>query len=280
MCPPLDLFLLARGIRPSLLVAVCAMAKFLRKLLGGNTTLGVSRSLLFNCKEHAAKEEWFNVSKGWIGTDFRSRHSILMVHVWLVHRRLVQCKRPESKRGLSIQESLFDELWDDTSVRVRAAGINELSVNKYLTQVQGYSFKTCVELDEAMERGSDTEKLEEVAGTLWRTVYNKRDEVDEERVLSLAKYVQNEHASLQALTDEAVLEARVQFSPVPHFDPPTKAQLLHGGGAVEPPRPLASSIDELIAKGGGPEEWQVARAANGRQYYFNVKTRDTRWEAP
>jgi len=246
------------------------MAKFLRKLFGGSTTLGVSRSLLFKCKEHAAHGDWFDVSKGMMGNDFRSRHSILMVHVWLVHRRLLKC----SKRGLAIQESLFDELWDDTSVRIRQAGIGEMSVNKYLTQVQGYSFRTCVELDEAMSKPTDAERLEETAGSLWRTVYNKRDEVDEARVLELAQYVKGEHALLHDLPDASILDAQIKFSPVPTFPLVRNSS----GGAS---RPLASSIDELISKSGdGGEEWQQARDSRGRLYWFNSKTRETRWEEP
>ena len=262
------------------------MASLLRRLLGGNTTLGLSRSLLFNCKNQAGHDDWFHAAKGMVGTDFRARHSILMVHVWLIHRRLLQCGKSASAgapssssssssgsgKSLSIQESLFDELWDDTSVRIRAAGINELSVNKYLTQVQGYSFKTCVELDEALSKKSGDEKREEIAGTLWRSVYNKRDEIDEARVLTLADYVYGEHASLLELPDAAVLEGRVAFSPVPVFP-------MVDSTATKTARPLASSIDELINKP-GDEDWREARAANGRRYWFNVKTRETRWEEP
>lgn len=245
------------------------MASFIRKLLGGNTTLGVSRSLLYNCKNHASHEDWFTHSKGMIGTDFRSRHSILMVHIWMVHRRLLRCDK--SSNGLTIQECLFDELWDDTSIRIRAAGINELSINKYLTQVQGYSFKTCVELDEAMTKKSNDEKIEEIAGTIWRTVYNKRDEIDEDRVLALASYVHTEHASLLSLQDAAILDARIEFAKVPKFNP-----VPHSGAE----KALATSIDELIGRGGEEEEWKAAVASNGRTYYFNVKTRETRWDAP
>lgn len=62
---------------------------------------------------------------GHVGSDFRSKHMLLVLHVWLVHRRLFS----ESKQGLLVQEALFDELWEDTSNRIRAAGIAELSVS-------------------------------------------------------------------------------------------------------------------------------------------------------
>jgi cytochrome b pre-mRNA-processing protein 3 len=250
------------------------MTAFLKRLGlglgGGNTTLGVSRSLLFNCKNQASHEDWFAVNKGWVGTDFRSRHSILLVHIWLIHKRLLLCGDKSSKKqGLAIQESMFDELWDDTSNRIREAGINELSINKYLTQVQGYSFKACVELDEALTKPSRDEKVEEIAGVVWRSVYNKRDEVDEDRVLALANYVESEHTSLQNVSDNAMLEGRVAFSSVPVFQskPTRKPQ-------------ETASIEDLLASAKEKDEWKRATAATGRTYYFNVKTRETRWDLP
>jgi hypothetical protein len=59
-----------------------------------------------------------------LGNDFRSKHNLLVVHVWMVHRRLIT----EGKEGLLVQEAVFDELWEDTCSRIRGAGINELSV--------------------------------------------------------------------------------------------------------------------------------------------------------
>jgi len=258
------------------------MASFLRKLgqgLGlGKTTLGVSRSLLFNCKNHASHEDWFAANKGWVGTDFRSRHSILLTHIWLVHKRLLLCEgKSAKKQGLAIQESMFDELWDDTSIRIREAGINELSINKYLTQVQGYSFKACVELDEALTKPTRDEKVEEIAGVMWRAVYNKRDEVEEDRVLTLANYVHSEHTSLLQVPDDAVLEGRVAFSPIPAFQSRPGAAG-YGGGQGKATQ--ATSIEELLASAEAKDEWKKAVAATGRTYYFNVKTRETRWDLP
>lgn len=256
---------------------------FLRRMLGqglglGKTTLGISRSLLFNCKNHASHEDWFAVNKGWVGTDFRSRHSILLTHIWLIHKRLLLCEgKSAKKQGLAIQESMFDELWDDTSIRIREAGINELSINKYLTQVQGYSFKACVELDEALTKPTRDEKVEEIAGVMWRAVYNKRDEVEEDRVLTLANYVHSEHTSLLQVPDDAVLEGRVAFSPIPAFQSRPGAAG-YGGGQGKATQ--AKSIDELLASAEAKDEWKRAIAATGRTYYFNVKTRETRWDLP
>ena len=44
---------------------------------------------------------------GLVGSEFRPKHTVLMAHIWMVHRRLIS----EGKEGKLIQECLFDELW-------------------------------------------------------------------------------------------------------------------------------------------------------------------------
>ena len=41
---------------------------------------------------------------------------------------MAEGKGEQAEKALSIQECVFDEMWNDTSNRIRAAGINELSV--------------------------------------------------------------------------------------------------------------------------------------------------------
>ena len=67
---------------------------------------------------------------------------------------------------------MFDELWEDTSGRIRALGVGELSVNKRLSEVQGYSFKFCIELDDAITRNSEGERIDEIAGNVCMSNHN------------------------------------------------------------------------------------------------------------
>jgi cytochrome b pre-mRNA-processing protein 3 len=95
-----------------------------------------------------------------VSSEFLPKQAVLMAHIWMVHKRLMS----EGDAGRKIQECLFDEMWEDTSARLRADGINELSINKYLEEVQGYSFKLCVEMDEALSKGTRFEVLDEMGG--------------------------------------------------------------------------------------------------------------------
>jgi cytochrome b pre-mRNA-processing protein 3 len=131
---------------------------------------------------------------------------------------------------------VFDELWEDTSNRIRGQGINELSVNKYLKEVQGYSFRCCVELDHALSLhrtstaalsstsdGDRDEKLEDaedklvddIAGVLWRLAYLRRDDIEIDHVLEFARYIRAEQQSLMTISKAAIFEARIQWGPLP-----------------------------------------------------------------
>lgn len=86
-----------------------------------------------------------------------------------------------------MQECMFDELWEDTCARLRAIGINELSINKYLGEVQSFSFKYCLELDNALTKSSEAEIVDDMGGAIWRNAYISRDDVTEDHVMEFAK---------------------------------------------------------------------------------------------
>ena len=199
----------------------------------GKTTMGSARALFFNCKNQADNPFWY--SRGRIGKDFRGRHTMLMTHIWMIHKRLIAADM--GTQGKQIQECLFDELWEDTSNRIRGVGINELSVNKYLKEVQGYSFKYVIELDQAVSllKKTSTEKTvgdiviptseedklllvkDEIAGALWRSAFMRRDEIEVEHVLEMADYVYNEHRSMMGISQEAVLEGNMATTTLSHY---------------------------------------------------------------
>lgn len=67
------------------------------------------------------------------------------MHLWFLHKRLISKAAHngmlDTDTCLRIQEELFEIFWNDTLCRLRAqSGVRELSVNKYLMQVQQYTF--------------------------------------------------------------------------------------------------------------------------------------------
>jgi cytochrome b pre-mRNA-processing protein 3 len=237
----------------------------------GKSTIGIARSLFFNCKNAADHGHWYNL--GQVSNDFRSRQQMIMVHVWLIHRRLIT----EGSRGTTLQECMFDELWDETSIRIRNAGIHEMMVNKRLKDVQGYSFRTCMELDAAMTMPSEDEKLEEVAGSLWRGVYQRNNEIEPDHVLELAEYVKAEAASIMELPSEAVLEGRIEFGDISNLWSngiiATPKKVMKGGKYID-----TSNDKNTDSNSSGI--WRTNLSSSGTVYYYNTETRITQWEKP
>lgn len=204
------------------------MTSFFKNLFNRRTTLGNALSLLKTCKQQSELSAWY--SRGLLTEDFRAKHSMFLIHVWLVQRRLLL---PDAgKEGVLVQEAMFDELWDDTTVRIRKLGVNELSLNKYLKEAQGYSFKLCMELDQAVKINDDLiankttnnsiedtpyEVMDTIGGTLWRTVYAKRNEIDEEHTMELAKYVWREHQTIQKVNLNEIMLGNIKFGKLPNW---------------------------------------------------------------
>jgi cytochrome b pre-mRNA-processing protein 3 len=115
---------------------------------------------------------------------FRTRHAVLMTHIWMVHKRLLLS---DIQNGKLVQEALFDYLWEDTTNRIRNQKINELSVNKNLKDVQSFSFRYCIELDQSLKMPTEDEILEDIGGAIWRSVYDRAEDVSEKHVMDFAR---------------------------------------------------------------------------------------------
>lgn len=119
--------------------------------------------------------------------DFKSKHAVLMTHIWMVHKRLLHESIPHGK---DIQEALFDYLWEDTSSRMRQQKVNELSLNKHLKGVQAFSFKLCIELDQSIKMEKEEDVIADIGGAVWRSVYDRKESLSDAHVLEFARCVQ------------------------------------------------------------------------------------------
>jgi len=235
---------------------------FFQGLFGSSRpALAGAVSLLSNCKDVSDRPEWYN--EGLIGTEFRSRHSLIMLHCWMLHKRLLS----EGSKGKTIQEALFDELWDDTGNRIRNVGVNELSINKHLKEVQGYSFRQCLELDEAVAKEHPDEVLEDIGGVVWRFNYLRSDNIEPDHVMKVADYVFREYTTLKEISGEAILEGRVAFGPLPEWT-----------GDENSRSPEIGDTDGGDSNDSG--EWKRAISNDGSVYWWNTTTRETSWTKP
>jgi cytochrome b pre-mRNA-processing protein 3 len=250
------------------------------KYTGRKPTLASAQSLFYNAYAQADNSNW--QSKGLVGSDFRSKQTLLTLHIWMIHKRLLL---EEKQGGLLVQEAMFDELWEDTSKRIRTHKINELSLNKYLKGVQGYSFRTCLELDEAMTKApNETEVIEQIGGVVWRMAYLRRDEIDPELVMKFANYIRKEQLSLLEIPTKAIFEGRIKWGPLPFEEGRTSYSKR---SAVSTDATADITVDDALQEHadnasnlGEGSVWREATSEDGRLYYWNTETRESRWEIP
>mmetsp|Transcript_14812 Transcript_14812/g.59317 ORF Transcript_14812/g.59317 Transcript_14812/m.59317 type:complete len:244 (-) Transcript_14812:107-838(-) len=179
-----------------------------------------AESILQSCSLQAHHPAW--VRRGLLpAEDFRPRHTLIMTHVWMVHRRLHAFAPGKPLRDAKLlQEVLFDELWEDTTRRIRAIdGVAEISVDKHLRDVQRYSFAAAVEYDRALLEENADERLDKLAAAVWRHVYlaSDEDQMTVSHCEHVARYLQSQLAMLAELPEGDVVEAKFKWA-TPRFE--------------------------------------------------------------
>mmetsp|Transcript_69284 Transcript_69284/g.139360 ORF Transcript_69284/g.139360 Transcript_69284/m.139360 type:complete len:329 (+) Transcript_69284:79-1065(+) len=272
------------------------------------TRLRNAESIFLSCANQAARKAW--LSRGCVPSEFRPRHALVVTHVWLVHQRLLAASKKQAegsgddsgldpKEFKALQEGLFDMLWEDTTMRIRSTGIAELMVNKSLGEVQKYSFPQMVGFDQAVVKSTIEDQDDLIGATLWRSVWLGDRFVTVEHCLEMAKYVREQQAMLAQQDTAAVVEGRIPWSRVPTWQGiksmvddtdlvDDTGRILGkkspgGGDGLTGESTAAAAKEAVAAKEDGEEdddEWREALANTGKTYYWNIKTRESRWEKP
>lgn len=234
---------------------------------------------------------WFG--PGRIGREFRPRHAVLTLHVWLLHKRLLVDSYDQSA-ALKVDEELFSILWDDTTCRIRQTGVMELAVNKNLMQVQQYTFLHLTHYDHVYTQFLDqpAERLKELRNLVWHH-WLLRDPDGEKRTDHLDRicwYIDANYRNiLHEWPDEYYRSSRVAWVDLPDFTNIRKADHNHhtneddkadddddggsSGSLFLPERPLHP--DDVL-----PHPWLRNITNRGVEYYWNPNTGESTWERP
>lgn len=170
------------------------------------------------------------------------------------------------------QEELFDILWNDTRARIRAEGVNELTVNKHLKDAQQLTFLHCTHYDHAFQEfaNDDQKRFEEIAGIVWTYVLNKDEEVYNDQLLRLATYVEFQYVNLlQGVPDKYFWEGRIPWGDLPDFENMKD----NSGKDLE-------ALEDVPGLEVLPEPWVKMLTDAGNAYYWNTETNMTRWKKP
>lgn len=232
-------------------------------LFGGSQSIAEARKIFRSCQLQSGIKKWY--IDGLVARDFRGQHSLLVTHVWIVHKKLLMHGQP----GRDTQEALFDVFWEDTLDRIKSAGVHELSVNKRLSEVQGFSFKQCVEFDNALTKPTEDEIIDDLAGALWRATYNRKElATDQEHVLEFARYVRDVQLNILEQPIEAIRDGVIHWGDIPWQ--------LNGKFRKDKHAALSGKRTQEITE----QEWHLAVDRDGRDYYWNTKTNEVCWKKP
>lgn len=154
--------------------------------------------------------------------------------------------------------------------------------------VQKYSVPLLLQLDQAMTKATSSSaagavvsadedaQADHLAAAVWRNVWLGSKNLTVEHCMELAAYLQRAKLLLAAADDQAVREGRIEWGEVPSWRD-VKSVFVDSSGA-------AGSVEAGGAESVPSEEeesdWREALANTGKAYYWNVKTRETRWEKP
>mmetsp|Transcript_20577 Transcript_20577/g.32507 ORF Transcript_20577/g.32507 Transcript_20577/m.32507 type:complete len:309 (+) Transcript_20577:80-1006(+) len=210
-------------------------------------------------------------TRGGVVDDFRSQQVLMTAHVWAVHKRLVK----EGSDGRTVQEVLFDELWNDTMGRIRSYEFPELTINKHLRSVQEYCFGALISFDHAASFPTEEERLQEMKAAVRAHVYNHSDRASEAQCASVASYLLGEMRDLQEMDWEAVMHGRFRWAPVP-FSAGKKGGKEAAAAAGEE---KGDDPDEVEVLGqAGP--WHREVAIDGAEYFWNAQTYESTYDKP
>jgi cytochrome b pre-mRNA-processing protein 3 len=224
---------------------------------------------LFRAAQHRANEPlWYG--PGTLGRQFRPRHAMLTMHIWFLHKRLIS-DQVDPHFSLLVQEELFDILWYDTTIRIRAEGVNELTVNKHLKDVQQVTFAHLCHYDHAYEEyaENDTERMRELKELVWMHVMNRDEEASPDVVERLAFYVDMQHKNIvQQLPHSYFRAGRIPWTTMPDFTGIRD----HQGNVLDE---VPCNPEDVLPKG-----WYKALTNSGDAYYWNAELGMSSWERP
>jgi len=162
------------------------------------------QQLIHNRIENRELQEDFAITE-----SFNHQIYFMMIHLWLLHQRLIL----EGRDAQKLEAEIFELGWTHVKELLLRKKIPEYRFNAELRNVQEYMFGCCVALDKALERPDILPaRLQQV---LWGNVYNGDVPKDADFVEHLGKYVLMQLSFLLQLEREVVLSGAFMWADFP-----------------------------------------------------------------
>jgi len=235
----------------------------------------VQASCLFAAAERRTMDPcWY--TNGRLPRNFRSKHMVLSLHVWLLHRRLVSCPLEDDQdENTNVQEHMFETLWTDTTGRIRVEpDVNEMMVSKYLKQLQQLTFTSFMHFDNAFNQKTHDEMYSHLSTSIWHHLYQSSPDISDDPIHRLTDYVFDIHDYiLNEHSSEYWKEGR---NPFPDSIIPDFSNMLDSSGKQMKNVPYNPATDPWYL----PDGWLAAQTEAGERYYWHPETRNAQWHLP
>jgi len=140
---------------------------------------------------------------------FKTTFSLLVLHMWLVLRRL----KEEGKDGVKFGQYIYEMYNHDVELRVSKAGVN-LLLTKWMKELEKIFYGNIVKYDAAI---SAEARQDDLVNVIWRNIYAEEgseamDAAAAPAVQALARYTRREATCLSLTDKDAMFSGNFKFT--------------------------------------------------------------------
>ncbi|KAK3125036.1 hypothetical protein QOZ80_7BG0599200 [Eleusine coracana subsp. coracana] len=140
---------------------------------------------------------------------FKTTFSLLVLHMWLVLRRL----KEEGKDGVKFGQYIYEMYNHDVELRVSKAGVN-LLLTKWMKELEKIFYGNIVKYDAAI---SPEARQDDLVNVIWRNIYAEEgteaiDVAATPAVQALARYTRREATCLSLTDKDAMFSGNFKFT--------------------------------------------------------------------
>ncbi|XP_051138495.1 uncharacterized protein LOC127256501 [Andrographis paniculata] len=137
---------------------------------------------------------------------FKTTFSLLVLHMWLILRRL----KEEGKEGVELGQYLYEIYNHDLELRVSKAGVN-LLLTKWMKELEKIFYGNIVAYDAAIGKQDDMQNV------IWRNVFSddgtsKPSEAAVLPVQAMTRYIRREASCLSLTDKQAIFSGNFAFT--------------------------------------------------------------------
>jgi len=140
---------------------------------------------------------------------FKTTFSLLVLHMWLVLRRL----KEEGKDGVKFGQYIYEMYNHDVELRVSKAGVNLLLI-KWMKELEKIFYGNIVKYDAAI---SPEARQDDLVNVIWRNIYAEEgseamDAAAAPAVQALARYTRREATCLSLTDKDSMFSGNFKFT--------------------------------------------------------------------